>query len=105
MADGVAIDLDGHPGLLLRPPQARALYVLAHGAGAGMRHAFLADIAGALAARDIATLRWEFPYMAAGKARPDRAEIAEAAVSEVWTCARARFDDLALFAGGQSFGG
>src|SRR6185369_3725194 len=57
----IEVDLAGHPGLLIRPSAARALYVLAHGAGAGMRHAFLAAITGALAARDIATLRWEFP--------------------------------------------
>jgi predicted alpha/beta-hydrolase family hydrolase len=78
---------------------------MAHGAGAGMRHEFMASVAAALAARDVATLRWEFPYMAAGKARPDRAEVAEAAVREVWTCARPMFSDLALFAGGKSFGG
>ena len=102
---GVAIDLAGHPGLVLRPPRARALFVLAHGAGAGMRHSFMVALAAALAARDIATLRWEFPYMAAGKARPDRAEIAEAAVQAVWAAARARFAELALFAGGKSFGG
>jgi len=53
----------------------------------------------------VATLRWEFPYMAAGKPRPDRAEVAEAAVRAVWTAARAKFSDLALFAGGKSFGG
>lgn len=101
----VEIDLDGHPGLLVRPAAARSLYVFAHGAGAGMRHSLMAAVASALAARDIATLRWEFPYMAAGKKLPDRAEIAEAAVQEVWAVARARFADLALFAGGQSFGG
>jgi len=99
------VDLGGHPGLLIRPPAARALYVLAHGAGAGMRHAFLAAIADALAARDIATLRWEFPYMAAGKPRPDRAEVAEAAVREVWTAARSQLPELTAFAGGKSFGG
>ncbi len=70
-----------------------------------MRHDFMAAIAAALADRDIATLRWEFPYMAAGKPRPDRAEVAEAAVQDVWTAARAQFADLALFAGGKSFGG
>jgi len=100
-----AIDLAGHPGLLVRPAAARALYVVAHGAGAGMRHAFMAAIAEALAARDVATLRWEFPYMAAGKPRPDRAEVAEAAVREVWDAAQARFAELAMFAGGKSFGG
>jgi predicted alpha/beta-hydrolase family hydrolase len=102
---GLEIDLGGHPALLLRPPAARALYVLAHGAGAGMRHAFMATVAQALAARDVATLRWEFPYMAAGKSRPDRAEVAEASVQAVWAEARARFSDLPLFAGGMSFGG
>jgi uncharacterized protein len=99
------LDLGGHPGLVLRPAAARALYVFAHGAGAGMRHDFMAVVAAALAARDIATLRWEFPYMAAGKSRPDRAEVAEAAVHEVWAAVRTRFADLALFAGGKSFGG
>jgi predicted alpha/beta-hydrolase family hydrolase len=99
------VELAGHPGLLIRPPAARSLYVFAHGAGAGMRHAFMATIAQALAARDVATLRWEFPYMAAARPRPDRSEVAEAAVHEVWTAARARFRELAMFAGGKSFGG
>jgi len=105
MQDPIEIDAGGHRGLVLRPPAARSLYVLAHGAGAGMRHTFMAAIAGALADREVATLRWEFPYMAAGKPRPDRAEVAEAAVREVWSAARVRFADLALFAGGKSFGG
>ena len=99
------VDLAGHPGLLVRPRAARAIYVLAHGAGAGMRHAFMTEIAEALAARDVATLRWEFPYMAAGKARPDSPAIAEAAVRAVWTCARALEPTLPMFAGGKSFGG
>src|SRR5262245_17489024 len=99
------VDLGGHPGLLLRPPSARALYVLAHGAGAGMRHEFLVAIAAALATREVATLRWELPYMAAGRPRPDRPEVAEAAVHDVWAAAHERFADLALFAGGKSFGG
>ncbi|HEX7843649.1 MAG TPA: alpha/beta family hydrolase, partial [Kofleriaceae bacterium] len=102
---GDELDLGGHPCLAIRPAAARALYVMAHGAGAGMRHEFMAAVAAALASREIATLRWEFPYMAAGKARPDRAEVAEACVREVWTGARRLFDDLALFAGGKSFGG
>lgn len=105
MTEPKRLDLGGHPGLLLRPAAARSLYVFAHGAGAGMRHEFMSVVAAALAARDIATLRWEFPYMAAGKSRPDRAEVAEAAVREVCAAAHARFDDLALFAGGKSFGG
>jgi len=89
----------------VRPARARWLYVLAHGAGAGMRHLFMSEIAEALAKREVATLRWEFPYMAAKKPRPDRAEIAEAAVRAVWNAARARFGELPMFAGGKSFGG
>jgi predicted alpha/beta-hydrolase family hydrolase len=101
----VDVDLDGQPGLLLRPANARFLYVLAHGAGAGMRHPFMVAVAEALAERGVATLRWEFPYMAAGKARPDRPPVAEAAVRAVWSAARAQFAELPMFAGGKSFGG
>jgi predicted alpha/beta-hydrolase family hydrolase len=100
-----ALDLDGHPGLLVRPAGARWLYVLAHGAGAGMRHAFLVEIAEALAGEGVATLRWELPYMAAGRARPDPPAVAHAAVRAVWSAARARLGDLPMFAGGKSFGG
>jgi hypothetical protein len=100
-----AVDLGGHPGLLVRPEGARFFYVLAHGAGAGMRHAFMVEIAGALATRGVATLRWEFPYMAAGKPRTNRAQVAEQAVREVWAAARAHAGELPMFAGGKSFGG
>jgi len=100
-----SVDLGGHPGLAIVPGGARALLVLAHGAGAGMRHAFMTDIADALAQRAIATVRWEFPYMARGSRRPDSPAIAEAAVREVWAAVAARFTGLALFAGGKSFGG
>jgi len=78
--------------------------VLAHGAGAGMRHAFMTALADELAARGIATLRWEFPYMAAGKRRVDAPAVAEAAVQDVWR-ASARLTKLPRFAGGKSFGG
>jgi len=101
----VDVDLDGHPGLVLRPAKARFVYVLGHGAGAGMRHVFMTEIAEALAAHGVATVRWEFPFMAAGRARPDPAPVAEAAVRAVWRAARARFADLPMFAGGKSFGG
>lgn len=100
-----ALDVGGHPGLVVRPRGARALYVLAHGAGAGMRHPFMTGIAQALAAHAIATLRWEFPYMAAGKRRVDPAPVAEAAVGDVWRAAATRFRGLPRFAGGKSFGG
>jgi predicted alpha/beta-hydrolase family hydrolase len=100
-----ALDLGGHPGLLVRPRGARALYVLAHGAGAGMRHSFMVAIAHALAGQGIATLRWEFPFMAAGKARPDRAEVAEASARAVWNASKRVARGLPRFAGGKSFGG
>jgi predicted alpha/beta-hydrolase family hydrolase len=99
-----ALDLDGHRGLLLRPKTARWLYVLAHGAGAGMRHAFMEEISVRLAAHDVATLRWQFLYMTAGKPRVDSAAVAEASVRRVWNAARAQCD-LPMFAGGKSFGG
>lgn len=70
-----------------------------------MRHPFMVAVAEALAERGVATLRWEFPYMAAGKARPDRPPVAEAAVRAVWSAARAQFAELPMFAGGKSFGG
>jgi hypothetical protein len=104
MMQATELDLDGHRGLLLRPASARWLYVLAHGAGAGMRHAFMEAIAERLATHDVATLRWEFLYMTAGKSRTDHATVAEASVRRVWNAARARFD-LPMFAGGKSFGG
>ena len=99
------LDLDGHPGLLVRPAAARWLYVLAHGAGAGMRHVFMTAIVDALARHAVATLRWEFPYMAAGKSRPDSPKVAEAAVRTVWNAAARHVADLPRFAGGKSFGG
>lgn len=104
MAGATAVDLDGHRGLLLRPASARWLYVFAHGAGAGINHAFMEAMAARFAAHDIATLRWEFLYMTAGKGRTDSAPIAEASVRRVWTVART-LTDLPLFAGGKSFGG
>jgi len=103
----VEVDLDGHPGTLVAPADARVLLVLAHGAGAGRHHAFFETLVPVLAAKRIATLRYDFPYMAAGKARPDRPEVAEATVQAVWTAA-ARLDrvgELPRFAGGKSFGG
>lgn len=99
------LDLGGHPGLVVRPRRAKALYVLAHGAGAGMRHWFMAGLAEALAEHAIATARWELPYMAAGKKRVDSPPIAEAAVRDVWRAVGTRFRGLPRFAGGKSFGG
>ena len=91
------------PALLLRPDDARLLYVLAHGAGAGMRHEFMGKIAQALAARKIATFRYQFPYMADGGRRPDPPRVAEAAVRAA--IAAAAREELPMIAGGKSFGG
>ena len=92
-------------GLLLRPDGAKALYLFAHGAGAGMTHKAMASNAQGLAARGIATLRYQFPYMEKGSRRPDPPRIAHAAVRAVAAKARELVPDLPLFAGGRSFGG
>ncbi len=92
-------------GLLQVPRKARACYVLAHGAGAGMTHPFMTAIADALAARGIATLRFQFPYMERGSKRPDAPKLAHAAVRATVQEAARRLPKLLLFAGGKSFGG
>ena len=92
-------------GLLIRPERAKALYLFAHGAGAGMTHASMASNAEGLAERGIATLRYQFPYMEKGQKRPDPPAIAHAAVRAAAATARELVPDLPLFAGGRSFGG
>ena len=92
-------------GLLDVPPHARACYVLAHGAGAGMAHPFMATVAAELAARGIATLRYQFPYMERGGRRPDPPKLAHATVRAAVSEASRRVPDLPLVAGGKSFGG
>ena len=84
---------------------ARAGYVLAHGAGAGMRHPFMAAAAKGLAERSVATLRYEFPYMQMKSKRPDPPKVAQAAVRAAVEEARERMAKLPLVAGGKSFGG
>jgi hypothetical protein len=91
--------------LLIRPEDAKALYVFAHGAGAGMTHKAMASNAEGLAARGIATLRYQFPYMEKGSKRVDPPRIAHAAVRAAVAEAARRAPDLPLFAGGRSFGG
>lgn len=91
--------------LLIRPDDAKALYVFAHGAGAGMTHKSMASNAEGLAERGIATLRYQFPYMEKGSKRPDPPRIAHAAVRAAAAEAVKLAPGLSLFAGGRSFGG
>jgi len=110
----LTLKLDGRDaevsGLFHRPPDAHALYVLAHGAGANMEHAFMSEMAGRLYAEGIATLRYNFPYMeAAGKTgrrgRPDSPALLTATVRAAVERAAKLAEDLPLVAGGKSMGG
>ena len=102
ISDGNAIRVSA---LLQTPPRARACYVLAHGAGAGMKHPFLAAVAAELATRGIASLRYQFPYMERGAKRPDPPPLAQATVRAAAAAAARALPDLPLIAGGKSFGG
>ena len=92
-------------GLLQMPERARACLVLAHGAGAGMRHPFLAAVTTDLAAQGIATLRYQFPYMERRSKRPDSPDTCHATVRAAVIEAAALAPAMPLFAGGKSFGG
>ncbi len=100
LPDGVTVS-----ALLTAPADARAVTVLAHGAGAGMTHPFLAGFAGGLAERGFATLRYQFPYMERGSGRPDAPATAEATVRAAVAEAKRLLPGLPVFAGGKSFGG
>jgi predicted alpha/beta-hydrolase family hydrolase len=91
--------------LLLVPERARALYVLAHGAGAGMRHPFMNAIAQRLATRGVGTLRYQFPSMEEGSRRPDPEPLLFATVRAAVVAGGQAAGDLPLVAGGKSFGG
>jgi hypothetical protein len=91
--------------IALAPDHARAAFVFAHGAGAGMRHAFMASFAEGLAERGIATLRFQFPYVERASKRVDPPAVAQAAVRAACAAAASRWPALPLFAGGKSFGG
>ena len=108
MPQPVSIGVEGDQrisGLLQAPRDARACYVLAHGAGAGMTHPFMAAIAQGLADRCVATLRYQFPFMERGSRRTDVAEVAHAAVRAAVGEAARLLPGMALVAGGKSFGG
>jgi predicted alpha/beta-hydrolase family hydrolase len=90
--------------LLMHPAQARACFVFAHGAGAGMTHSFMEQVATGLGERGIATLRYQFPYMEKASRRPDPPAIAHAAVRAAVAEAARSCPGLPLIAGGKSFG-
>jgi hypothetical protein len=91
--------------LLLRPEHARACFIFAHGAGAGMSHPSMEAVATGLCDRGIATLRYQFPYMENGSRRPDAPAVAHTAVRAAVAEAARRCAGLPLIAGGKSFGG
>jgi predicted alpha/beta-hydrolase family hydrolase len=107
-AEPVTIEVDAAhrvSGLLSAPARARACYVVAHGAGAGMSHPFMQSIADGLGERGIATLRYQFPYLEQRAKRPDPPRLAQATVRAAVAEATRRASALALVAGGKSFGG
>ena len=109
MEQAVSLEIGARAGtvdaLLRAPAHAKLLYVLAHGAGAGMRHPFMAAIAEKLHARDVATLRYQFPYMQSGGRRPDVPAVLEAAVRAAIMRGHELLPDIPLIAGGKSMGG
>lgn len=96
---------DAVSALLLLPARPRALYVFAHGAGAGMRHAFMEALAGRLAAHGIGSLRYQFPYTERGSARIDPEPVLLATVRAAVAAGREAAGGLPLLAGGKSMGG
>jgi len=99
-AQGIA---RGVSAVLLRPRDARWLYLFAHGAGAGMNHPFMCAVAARLATRGVASLRYQFPYMDAGRRRPDPARLLLATVGAAITWATSM--GMPVIAGGKSMGG
>jgi predicted alpha/beta-hydrolase family hydrolase len=107
-AEPITIELEDEQrvsGLLSVPPGARTCYGLAHVAGAGMSHPFMAQMAAGLAERGIASLRYQFPYMERRAKRPDPPALAHATVRAAVAEAARRLPEFALVAGGKSFGG
>ena len=109
MTREIVIDAGGRAGdvagLLEVPPRASHLLVFAHGAGAGMRHAFMESAASSLGAHGIATLRYQFPYMQNTSRRPDPPAVLHATVRAAVRAATNAAPDLPLLAGGKSMGG
>jgi len=110
MADpkSVTLEVNDHSsvsGLMLQPSRARACFVFAHGAGAGMEHPFMASVAKELANHDIATLRYQFPYMEKRNGRPDSPATCHATIRAAVAAAGKLAPKLPLLAGGKSYGG
>ena len=101
----ISSDIGQVSALLMLPPDAWLLCILAHGAGAGMRHRFLESVSAALADRGIGTLRYQFPYMEAGGRRPDPPRVLQATVRAAAAKAAEMASGLPLIAGGKSLGG
>ncbi len=93
------------PALVLEAPSPSAFMVLAHGAGAGMEHPFMTALAARLAGVGLSTLRFQFPFMAAGGRRPDRRPVLVAAWARVAAWVRPRWAGLPMVVGGKSLGG
>lgn len=108
MSQAFALQIPGGASvsaLLDAPAQPQAAYVFAHGAGAGMQHVFMAELARLLVAQGVASLRFQFPFMERGERRTDPPTMAQAAVRAAVVEAAARLPGVPLFAGGKSFGG
>lgn len=108
MSDPIMIDVPGSgavSALLVGPAKPIACYVFAHGAGAGMTHRFMDAVATGLAARHVATLRYQFPYMQHGARRPDTPAVAQETVRAAVIAAATQCPGVPLIAGGKSFGG
>jgi predicted alpha/beta-hydrolase family hydrolase len=101
----IGSDPDTSSAIYTTPPNPHACYVLAHGAGAGMRHPFMAAVADGLAQRGIATLRYQFLYMERKSKRPDSPPVAHRMVRAAVAAATTVSKGLPLVAGGKSFGG
>ena len=101
----VSKDIGSVSAILLTPPKPICLHTIAHGAGAGMTHPFMEELATALAEANIATMRFNFPFMEKKKGSPDRPPVAHKTIEAAIAKANKLFPKLPLFVSGKSFGG